>query len=235
MQTISDQLLDTLSRTPLGADLPFATLQTMGKYARLRTVATEQTLFASEQAAQHLYILIQGAVKLYRLSPEGKIVITGMLQPGALFGERALVEGDYYGNNAETLTDATICLINGEAAREILLRDAVFAQRVVQMMGNRLGELEYQLSVVALKPLIERVVALLLVLDRSLRRFGNRIDQPEISITHEELAHMVGANRESVTKVLSELQMQGILTLHRGCITLLRPDLIRTSCAGNPI
>jgi len=236
MQTVSQpstgQAIERFHAVPHLSDLSTEILQTVGDRARMHNIPAGHLIFGPEQSAETLFVLARGGVKVYRLSPEGRMVITRMIEPGDLFGELAFVEGALYGNYAEASVDCILYSIHRDYTSE-LFHDARIAQRITHMMGQRANELEYQLSVIALKSVSDRVVAFLRYLNRQIKDFVEAA--PELQITHEELAHMVGANRESVTKVLNELQNQGVVALHRGSITLLHPDLVRTACEGNVI
>lgn len=231
-QPISTRLLDNLSRVALLSNLPTGTIREISDYVQMRTISAGQTLYTPDQPADALYLLFQGAIKLYRLSDAGKMAITAILQPGELFGEMAFFRDSIYENFAEAATDVEVGIIPHSEA-QLLLQHGEIAQRIIRVMASRVNQLEFQLTAIALKPVSERVTAILLYLYRQLKDFAG--STPEIYITHEELAHMTGANRESVTKVLNDLQSQGIVALYRGHIALLRMDLIRSSCQGNVI
>ena len=85
------------------------------------------------------------------------------------------------------------------------------------MLGKRLLDVERRISILTFKLVPIRVISLLLHLSE------NGIS-PEIRCTHEELASMVGANRETVTRVLNELRARNAIEVHRGRIILLDPQ-----------
>src|SRR5262249_48465199 len=120
-----------------------------------------------------------------------------------------------------------------ESAERLLLSNFRITRRLLHLQGRRITDLEYQLSVLALKPVPDRVKAILLFLHRQLSTGPD--GHPAITITHEELAHVVGANRESVTKVLNTFQLEGLLKLKRGSIRLLNLDQFESTCQGNVI
>jgi CRP-like cAMP-binding protein len=159
LQPISTRLLDNLGRATLLSNLPMDTLREISDYVQMRTVPAGQTLYTPDQPADGLHLLFQGAIKLYRLSDTGKIAITAILQPGELFGEMAFFRDSYYGNFAEAATDVEVGIIPHSDA-QLLLRHGEIAQRIIRMMANRVNQLEFQLTAIALKPVSERVIAI---------------------------------------------------------------------------
>lgn len=92
---------------------------------------------------------------------------------------------------------------------------------ITEIMGRRLLEAERRRSDFASKSLPERIVTLLLTpVEHQPGRFF-RVSRAEVPYTHEQLAEMVGTQRETVTKVLNDLREQGLIDLKRGKVVLL--------------
>ena len=84
-------------------------------------------------------------------------------------------------------------------------------------MGKRLIEAEQRLADSVLKKFPSRLVSLLL-------RFARKNGLTTVHLTHEELAQLLGMRRETVTRILNDLQNQELIDLHRGRITLLNRE-----------
>jgi CRP-like cAMP-binding protein len=124
-------------------------------------------------------------------------------------------------NFAEALTPCLLCLMSREDVKELLLSDPRIAFRLMETIGQRLVNTEQRLSDMVFKHAPERIATQLIQLAQQRRSWLGRRSHPEVRCTHEELAHLVGVHRETVTKVLNEFRQQELIDLHRGRVVLL--------------
>jgi CRP/FNR family transcriptional regulator, cyclic AMP receptor protein len=196
---------------------------------RVYQYSVGEILSSPYKSSQKLFILLKGTVKLYRLSSDGKVITTGYANAGDIFGNMPLLEQELGHNFVEAISPIEVLALNCEEVETYLLSNLKINQMLVRMLIKRVRDLEYHLSALALKPLQGRVVAILMYLKR--KQFMD--EEHFVYITHEDMAHMVGANRENVTKVLNELQEKGCIELHRGRIKILKIDDFQNDCSGN--
>jgi CRP-like cAMP-binding protein len=185
--------------------------------------------FSPDQAAEVLFILKEGQVRLYRLSPDGKALTTAVLEAGTIFGEMALLGQQLHQSYAEALSPCLLCLMGREDVKSLLLSDSRIATRVAEILGQRLIQAEQRLLEFAFKNLPERLASLLLQLGHppKARLFRPASGPPEVRFTHEALAEMVGTYRETATKILNEFRAQGLIELKRGCVVLVDESGLR--------
>lgn len=224
-----------LHQVELFQDLSPAELKELDKRLPPKKIAAGTVIYTPQQPAEVLFLLKQGRFRLYHLSAEGRQFTTAIVGEGTFFGEMTLLGQSLYGSYAEAVTDCLLCIMRRQEVR-MLLEDPRIAYRVIEMMGRRLLDTEQRLSDFALKSVAARLAALLLQLARSELAREGRADVPvvgsvEVACTHEELAHSVGAYRETVTKVLNEWRGQGLVELQRGRVVLLESAKLRRFCA----
>ncbi len=210
-------------------DLTEAEVDALGEKMPLRNVAAKTVLYTPEEATEVLFMIKKGRVRLSRLSADGKIITTAILEQGTFFGQLALLGQQLYGNFAETLTDCVICVISRADAKTHLIGDARIAYRIIETLGRRLLEIEQRLADAALKHVPARVASLLLQFAKKQISGQNNGDQTsaeaiELVCTHEELAQMLGIHRETMTRTLKEFRRQNFIELRRGRIRLLDAD-----------
>lgn len=213
-----------LTEVDIFQDLSPSEMEIIAARAPRQTVAAGTVFFAPEQRTEVLFILKQGRVRIFRLSPGGRALTTAIIMPGTIFGEMAMLGQQMHDNYAEALEDSVICLMSREDVQQMLLSDPRIAARIAETLGNRLIVMEQRLSDVVFKSVPQRIASTLLMLQRvspaqPLWPFGRRA--PEVRITHEQLAELVGSSRETTTKVLNELRDQGMIDLRRGKVALL--------------
>lgn len=238
-EPVADKL-SYLRDTDIFRDLDHAEVEALGKRAPMQRVPAGTVFFSPEQAAEVLFILKEGHVRLYRLSPEGKALTTAVLEPGTIFGEMAMLGQRLHQSYAEALNPCLLCLMSREDVKGMLLSDPRVATRIAEILGQRLISAEQRLSDFAFKNLPQRMASLLLQLARppKARLFRSVSGPPEVRFTHEALAEMIGTYRETATKILGEFRAQGLIDLKRGCVVLVDEAGLRAFSeygAGGPL
>jgi len=215
--------LSYLRDTDIFRDLEHAEVEALGKRAPMQRVPAGTVFFSPEQAAEVLFILKEGQVRLYHLSPDGKALTIAVLEPGTIFGEMAMLGQRLHQSYAEAMSPCLLCLMSREDVKSMLLSDPRVATRIAEILGQRLISAEQRLSDFAFKNLPERLASLLLQMGRppKARLFRAASGPPEVRFTHEALAEMVGTYRETATKILNEFRAQGLIELKRGCVMLI--------------
>jgi CRP/FNR family transcriptional regulator, cyclic AMP receptor protein len=158
-----------------------------------------------------LFILKQGVVQLYRMSSEGRKLVTARLEPVSFFGEMSCLGQGMYNTFAETTEDSLIYTMSCHDVERLLLAKPKVAVRILEAVGQRLVNAERQLEEIAFKGLIPRLAALLL----------RAADGAEVKgLSHQDIAERLGVYRETVTNALNELKTAKILNIGRKHITI---------------
>lgn len=202
-------------------DLREDEIHQLGERAPMKRVPSGTIFYTPEQATEVLFILKEGRVRLYHLGLDGRMLTLVTLEEGAIFGEMTLLGQKLQSNFAEAVTPCLLCLMSREDVKSLLLSDPRIAFRLTEMMGQRLVDMEQRLSDMAFKHAPERIATQLIQLAQQRRSWLGRKAHPEVRCTHEELAHLVGVHRETVTKVLNEFRQQELVDLGRGRVKIL--------------
>ncbi|MBV7411221.1 Crp/Fnr family transcriptional regulator [Dermabacteraceae bacterium TAE3-ERU27] len=220
-----------LNQVDLFRDLTPEEMMEFAAIAPRREFARGELLFNQSDPVESLFILSSGRVRVFRVSEDGKALTISILQPGAVFGEMALVGQRMYGNHAEALEHSEVCTLSSADVERFLLSDPRIAVRISHLLGERVADLETRLADVALRSLPARVATLLArMADPSAKTTlgGDYI----IRLTHEQLAGLVGVTRESVSKVVAELAGQGVIRQRRGSIVITDLERLRAYANG---
>ena len=121
-------------------------------------------IYSPDERDQVLFILKEGRVRLYRLSPEGKALTTAIIEPGAVFGEMALLGQGMQDSFAEALEDSILYTLSRRDVQEVLLADPRVARRLLEMVSRRLAATERKLEDFAFRNVPQRLASLLLQL-----------------------------------------------------------------------
>lgn len=195
-------------------DLEPEAMAAFEQQTELRTCRRGQILYSQEDRAEVLFLLKQGRVQLYRLTPSGKRLEVAVIEPGTFFGEMPLMGESLRHAFAEAMEDSLICVMSRSDIEGLMRKRSEVALRMIEVLGRRLALCEARLEEMAYRGVPARIAAVLV-------RLSEGYNGEVVSITHQELGDMIGALRESVTKALDEFQREGLVELGRGRIILL--------------
>lgn len=215
-------------------DLGHDEVEQLGKHTPMRRVPAGTIFYSPEQSTEVLFILKEGRVRLYHLSPSGRDLTLAILEEGTIFGEMSFVGQQLQSSFAQAVTPCLLCLMSREDVKTHLLGDTRIAYRLLETMGQRLLATENRLSDIAFRHAPDRVATQLLTLPRQSRNWLGRATLPEVRCTHEELASLVGVYRETVTKILNDFSQRQLIELKRGRIVLRDIDGLTRLLAESP-
>ena len=204
-----------LSELTVFQDLSAREMQELNRIITMSTVPRGRVFYRPEEPGEVLFILKEGRVQLYRISPEGKKLVITTLGPHTLFGEMALLGTKMHNTFAEAIDDCLICVMSRTDLERLILQKPQVALRILEVTGKRLREAEERLENMAFKGIPARLASLLL-------RLAEEQGNEEIAgLTHQDLAESVGTYRETATQVLNDLKAQGLIEIGRKRIKVL--------------
>ncbi len=204
-----------LSELTVFQDLTPREMEELNRITTMSTVPRGRVFYRPEEPGEVLFILKEGRVQLYRISPEGKKLVITTLGPHTLFGEMALLGTKMHNTFAEAVDDCLICVMSRTDLERLILNKPQVALRLLEITGKRLREAEERLENMAFKGIPARLASLLLRLAEE--QGSNEI----VGLTHQDLAESVGTYRETATQVLNELKSQGLIEIGRKRIKIL--------------
>jgi CRP/FNR family transcriptional regulator, cyclic AMP receptor protein len=204
---------DCMLTMDIFCDLEPEAMAAFEQQTEMRTCRKGQILYSQEDRAEVLFLLKRGRVQLYRLTPSGKRLEVAVIEPGTFFGEMPLLGESLRHTFAEAVEDSLICVMSRADIEGLMRRRSEVALRMIEVLGRRLALCEARLEEMAYRSVPARIAAVLVRLSQG--RNGE-----VVSITHQELGDMIGALRESVTKVLDDFQRAGLVELGRGRVIL---------------
>ncbi|MQL52827.1 cyclic nucleotide-binding domain-containing protein [Desulfofundulus thermobenzoicus] len=181
-------------------------------------------ILTPEDTEPVLYLIQSGQVQLYKLTPDGKQCTLTILHEGDIFGETHLFCTGCRQIYASALSDALLYEINTDLFYRLLEENPGLAIKMLAWTTRRLKETEDLLERIAYGDVRTRILYLLLRLCEDFGVHGEEGCLLDIRLTHQDLAHMVAASRETVSAMLSRLARDGLLKSDR------RPWLV--DCRG---
>ncbi len=213
-----DQKLDYLSDVDLFHDLSERDMLELDRMTTITSVPRGRVFYQPEDTGEVLFLIKQGRVQLYRISPDGKKLVIATLGPGTIFGEMALLGQQMHNTFAETLDDSLILVMSRADLERLILRQPSVGLRVLEITGRRLSDAETRLQDMAFKGIPARLASLLL------RLAAERGSREITGLTHQDLAETIGTYRETATQVLNDFKVRGLIEIGRKRIGLLDPE-----------
>jgi CRP/FNR family cyclic AMP-dependent transcriptional regulator len=193
-------------------DLPTDALAAFNTLGHQHTYPGGSVLFMEGQQARGAYVLCSGKVKLSTTSREGKILILKMACPGEVLGLSAVISNRRYEVTATTAAPCRVNFVHAHALINFLRRHGEAGLRAAQAVSKEYQDACLDIQEILLAPSSAGKLAKLL-LSWTNGNDGDREVRVRTVLTHEEMAQMIGASRETVTRVLSDLKKRQLIRL----------------------
>lgn len=208
--------LVVLRNVPLFSGLDESELQRLSQVAvRRRAGRNEQVVRAGEDA-ESLIVLLTGRAKVTNFDEEGREIILAWLGPGEFFGEMGLIDGSPRSASVVAVEPCELLAIGKSEFQRCMQENFQVAQKLMQILVRRLREADRNIESLALLDVCGRVARLLL--DMSEDENGKRVVRQKIS--KQDMARMIGASREMVSKVMRDLELGGYIVVDNDLITI---------------
>ncbi|MBP8278895.1 MAG: cyclic nucleotide-binding domain-containing protein [Propionivibrio sp.] len=205
-----------LQNIPLFAGLPEAQLDHIAKMAVLRQVPRHKTIVFVGAKTDSLFVIVSGSAKVLNRDAEGREVILSMLEAGECFGEMGLIDDSPRSADVVANEACELLVISKADFTRALSENTELCLNIMKSLVLRLREANHKIESLALMDVYGRVAKLLL--DNSEKENGVRIVKRKI--TKLDMAKMVGASREMVSRVMKDLEHRGFVRVESGRIVL---------------
>ena len=210
-----------LKAVPLFASLPDEQLRLLVPVVSRRSAPRSSTIMAAGDQIDSLYIVISGRLKVMMSDSEGKEVILSLIGPGEFFGEMGLIDDSPRSASVVTIEPCELLSISKRDFKKCLAENFEMCSAVMRGLVRRLREADRKIGSLALLDVYGRVARLLL--DMSENVDGEKIVTKRLP--KQDIAKMIGASREMVSRVMKDLQMGGYIEM-RGSNIVLRDSIV---------
>jgi CRP/FNR family nitrogen fixation transcriptional regulator len=187
---------------PAGVRAYAGTLDMMG--ARMSFSRNEE-IYGEAEAAEYLYKVMSGAVRMYKVLADGRRQIGAFYLPGDMFG---FEPGDAHAASAEAIGDVTVLVFKRSAVMALAARDSDVARRLWEMTARELGR-SHKHALLLVLTAQERVASFLLEMAARTRASS----EIELPMSRQEIADYLGLTIETVSRALSLLESNGVISV----------------------
>ena len=197
--------------------LPAPLLEKIGKVATVRSFSKNAIIVNEGDETDSLYVVLSGRVKVFLLDDQGREVQLNHLGPGEYFGEITL-DGGPRSASVMALEDTRCAVVRRGELLTMVEQQPEFALHIVRKLAHRVRDLTENVRSLALMDVYGRVARLLLELAEEK---GGRLVICE-PLTHKDIASRVGASREMISRIFSDLNDGGYLRKEVGQLVIVR-------------
>jgi CRP-like cAMP-binding protein len=215
------QTADFLASVPMFTGLHRDELLKFAELTRERTYPKGSVILFQGDPGDSLYVLRQGRAKVVLIGEDGREVILGVLEPGAHFGELALIDDQPRSAHVIAMEDSQLLILRREDFRRRVEANPSVAWALLTELSRRLRRADQKIGGLVLLDVPGRISRLLL--DLSAESSNGMIEKP---LTHQTIAQMIGASRETVSRAMKEFQEEGLIRVERRRIAVANRDAL---------
>jgi len=201
-------------------DLPDAALRALDSVKFTTLYPRGALLFVEGQPARGVYVLCSGRVKLSATSRNARVIITRIVRAGEILGLCAALSGAPYEVTAETLEPAQVNFVRRADFLRLLSSHSEASLRAAQQLGRNYSAALEQVRMLGLSNSAAAKLARFLLEVGAAAAGSGRADRLKLALTHEEIGQLIGASRETVTRLFSEFKHENLIQV-RGATLLL--------------
>ena len=196
-----------LRALPIFESVSDTQLEPIARVASLRPASRGTVVVREGDHSDCIYFVVNGSLKVQVSDDEGREVILTILGPGEIFGEMGGLDASPRSASVVATQSSDLVTMSRADFHQCLATNADIALHLMRGMAQRLRQADRNIESLALLDVFGRVARLLI--DLSEERNGQRVVTRKLS--KQDIAKMVGASREMVSRVMTDLRQQGLL------------------------
>jgi CRP/FNR family transcriptional regulator, cyclic AMP receptor protein len=214
---------ELLRTVPIFSELTDGDIASLGRLTSRRRFPKDTVVFFENEEGDSFFMILEGRIKVTILGDDGREVILSMLGAGDFFGEMALLDNEPRSATAIAVEETELLSLHRTDFQTVLTDNRSINVALIKVLTARLRRANHQISTLALLDVYGRVARV--IVDMA-REEGRRLRDGRIAFrraTHQEIANRIGTTRETVTRMLKDLERQGLIHIE-GKEIVVEPD-----------
>lgn len=223
---------DIISAIPLFDGLPPDQLEALAEIGQSKHFNKGRIIFSEGDEADGFYVVVEGTVKIFKLSVEGKEHILHIFEPGEPFGEVPVFAGEHFPAHAEAIAESRLLFFPREAFINLIKQIPSLALNMLATLSARLRQFTVKIEHLSLKEVPGRLADYLLYLSEQ----EGGADSVDLNISKQQLASLLGTIPETLSRILARMTKQGFIEMDGRHITIRnRSGLEELAATGKPL
>jgi CRP-like cAMP-binding protein len=182
--------------------------------AQKKNFMRRQTIFFEGSPIRQILLLVSGCVKVSQFGQSGTEVILRLSGPGDVIGSLALLSQKAHCSTAQTLAASTVLVWESANFDSVLNRFPILWHNIARILEDRLNDMDQRFREISTEKVALRLSSELV---RLMHQVGQRVnDHVEISLSREEMAQLTGTTLFTVSRLLCQWEVLGIVSVRRG-------------------
>ncbi len=212
-----ENILDLISAIPLFNGLPAEQLEAIRQIAIEKRFNKGQTIFSEGDKTTGFFVIVDGRVKIYKVSSEGKEQILHIFEAGQSFGEVTVFTGQQMPANAQALAKTHLLLFARSAFVDLVTSHTSLALNLLGIMSKKLRQFAAQIENLSLKEIPARLASYLIYLAEE----QGTQDAVTLNVSKGQLASLLGTIPETLSRIFAKLSAQNLIRVEGPKIILL--------------
>lgn len=204
-----------LKTCPFFAGLSDVDIEALMGIARVRESSRGELLFSDGEKAVGFFVVLDGKVKVYKLSPEGKERILHIIHPGGTFAEAAIFADGLYPAYAEPLQSSKLLFLPKEGFLNLLMDNGRISINMIAGLSKFLRQFANQIEDLTFKDVPSRLARYLMVLSKGVK------ESVELPISKSQLASNLGTVSETLSRTLRKLSEDDLISVSGKTVEIL--------------
>lgn len=212
------QALQQIRQHTLLSALDEAQFEILAQQARVQSLKPDQLLFLQNGEAERFFIILQGSIKLFRLTTEGRELVMNVLTPGCAVGEAAMFMAEHhYPVNACAIERTQVVSFSSSVYQSLLRDSSESCFGVLAAMACRLQHAMAEIETLTLQSASHRVIRFLLTLVPE----GKERVEVTLPVAKQLIAARLAMQPETFSRVMRDFKSRGLLKVDRNHLTIL--------------
>ncbi len=224
--------VDLLRKCPLFAGLKEEDLKRIRAISTLRHVHKREILFSDGQEAKGFYVVLNGKVKLYKISPDGKEQILHIVSAPDAFAEAALFLEGSYPAFAEAMSAGELLYIPKKDFIQLVEKNPQLSINMIVSLSQYLKRFASLIEELSLKEVSSRIAKYLIDLSLKRSREGKDPNEVELDLSKAQLASKLGTISETLSRTLGKMKARGIIGEEKAKILILNREKLEELASG---
>lgn len=215
-----EKILNIISNTPLFSGLADNQVQELSRITSQKHFKKGESIFFEGDEGNGFYIVIEGSIKIFKLSVEGKEHILHFFGPGEPIGEVPVFSGRRFPANAEAAEPTHLLYFPRNSFIDLISKNPSLSINMLAVLSKRLREFSLKIGNLSLKEVPARLASYLVVLSKE----QGSDKTIKLNISKGQLASLLGTIPETLSRIFTKMDSLGYIKVDGRAIKILDPD-----------
>lgn len=204
---------EILRLVPIFSELDDDIIEKLASLGRIREYDKDAIIFLENETGNAMFIIIEGKVKVSRISDDGREVILSILDEADFFGEMALLDGQARSANIISIEKSKLFIIQRKDFIDLLAQHPNVSVSLLQELTKRIRIADMKIKSLSLKDAEGKVASVILQLADDMGKIRHGAVEIERLPMQQDLANMAGTSRETISRVMNTFKKKGFIEL----------------------